>query len=464
MRIIRLFVLVGLLGVVFCTMQCCAAEFRGAWVTSWSRGFFTKEEIDATIADAKTSGLNALVVEVRKIGDAVYQSDLEPMDSQVAKDFDPLAYTIEKAHAEGIRVCAWLVVYRVWNGRRPVSDPKHVLMQHPDWRSVNYDGKDESSEGVYADPGIPEYREFFSKVCEDIVKRYAVDAIHFDYVRYPGKEWGYSDIALKHYYAETGAKQKPKMDDPKWLQWKRDQVTAMVKLVHDRVKAINPKVTIQASTIPWGNCPADFKDTSAYTQVCQDWRLWMEKGLIDENCPMVYAPESDPKGAARYRGWIEGCKRWSYGRSVYIGTSNRAPEDVLKQVEAVRKGGLPGFVLFSFNQRGSRTTNAAVLGKGLGPAPRLSVIQTIPSNIVAARKAFDAGIALAMQSKLTEAIVELTKATELDRGYAEAFFRVGRCYLRSKDSAKAREFFEKTLAIDPQYAGAKTELAKLKAI
>lgn len=461
MKTITLPILIFVLGVSLLATPSYAAEFRGAWVTSWSSGFYTKEEIDKTIADAKTAGLNALVVEVRKIGDAYYRNGLEPLGPQVPEGFDPLEYTVTKAHAEGMQVCAWLVVYRVWKGAKPPTDPKHVLLQHPDWRSVNYSGKNESSEGVYIDPGIPEYREHFAKVCEDIVKRYAVDAIHFDYIRYPGREWGYSEIALKRYYAATGAREKPKMDDPKWLQWKRDQVTALVKLVRDRVKAVNPDVAIQASTIPWGNCPADFKATSAYTTVCQDWRLWMEQGYIDHNCPMVYASESDPKGAARYRGWIEGCKRWSYGRPVYIGTSNRAPEDVIRQVEAVRKAGLPGFVLFSFNQSSSRPTRSAALGKAWYPAPKLPVVQATSSAIAAARKAFESGIKLAMSNKLSEAIVELTRATSLDPSYAEAFFRIGRCHLRSNDQAKAKEFFEKTLSIDSGHQGARAELIKM---
>lgn len=461
MKIVSLAVIVIILTVLLSSALMCAPEFRGVWVTSWGKGFLDKEQVDATIADAKAAGINALVVEVRKIGDACYKSDLEPTPAEVPKDFDPLAYTIEKAHAEGMQVCAWLVVYRVWAGKNPPTDPKHVLVRHPDWRSISSSGKDAAGDGVFADPGIREYQDFFADICEDIVMRYAVDAIHFDYVRYPGREWGYAPLALKRYYAETGAKQKPATDDPKWLQWRRDQVTALVRQVYKRVKAINPKVAIQASTIPWGNCPDDFKKTSAYGDVCQDWRLWMEQGIIDDNCPMVYASETDPKGAARYRGWIEGCKRWSYGRRVYMGTSNRAPESVLAQIEAVRKAGLPGFMLFSFNQRSTRPAAAAALGKAWAPAPKLSVVRAKGSDVLAARKLFDEGIKLARDNKLDQAIAELTKATELDPGNADAFFRIGRCHLRGNNSAKAREFFEKTLVVEPEHKDAKAELAKL---
>lgn len=377
MDIISLLVTVGL-----CGLALCAAEFRGAWVTAWTKGFYTKDEIDRTIAEAKTAGLNALIVEVRKVGDAYYQSDIEPVGPEVPEGFDPLAYTIEKAHAEDMQVCAWLVVYRVWKGSTPPSDSKHVLAAHPDWRSISYEGAAENEEGVYVDPGIPGYREHFANVCADIAKRYAVDAIHYDYVRYPEREWGYAPLALDCYYAETGETEKPEQDDPKWLQWKRDQVTALVTLVRERVKAANPNVKIQASTIVWGLCPEDFKDATPYMRVCQDWKLWMEQGLIDENCPMVYAREGEEFGAGYFRGWLEGVKRWSYGLPAYIGISStmNTAEQMLQQVDAARKAGLPGFLFFAFNDTPQRPAKAEALGKVLGPAPKLSVNRTTQSK------------------------------------------------------------------------------------
>lgn len=370
MDIVSLLVMAGL-----CGLALCAAEFRGAWVTSWSKGFYTKEEIDRTIADAKTAGLNALIVEVRKVGDAYYKSDLEPVGPEVPEGFDPLSYTIERAHADGMQVCAWLVVYRVWKHGDPPADSNHVLAAHPEWRSISYEGADHNEEGVYVDPGIPAYREHFADVCADIARRYAVDAIHYDYVRYPERDWGYAPIALDRYCAETGATGKPETDDPKWLQWKREQVTAMVALVRERVKAANPNVKIQASTIVWGQCPENFEDATPYMKVCQDWKLWTEQGLIDENCPMIYAREGEEWGAAYYRGWLEGVKKWSYGLPTYAGISStmNTAEQMLQQIDAARKAGLPGFLFFAFNERPERPAKAEAIGKVLGPAPRLDV-------------------------------------------------------------------------------------------
>ena len=57
-----------------------------------------------------------------------------------------------------------------------------------------------------------------------------IDGIHLDYIRYPSNKWGYSDIALARYRAQTGATGKPKPDNPQWMQWRRDQVLSLIHI------------------------------------------------------------------------------------------------------------------------------------------------------------------------------------------------------------------------------------------
>lgn len=358
------------------SVACAAAEVRGGWVTSWQEGFITPQEVDATVAAAKKAGLNALFIEVRKVADAYYDSKIEPRAPEIPAGFDPLAYTIQKAHAEGIQVHAWVVVYRAWSGAKTgPTDPNHIMRKHPDWVMVSDAGKNYSGEGMYLDPGVPEAREYIASVFEDIAKRYNIDGIQYDYVRYPGKNWGYSEAALKRYYAETGATQKPDKDDPKWAQWRRDQVTALVKLAHDKIKAANPKVQISASTICYGGSPTVWEKTTPYADVMQDWYLWMREGWIDINIPMNYRTEKRASQAKAFRQWIENSENWNGGRVVYQGIySDENPiADVLKQIEATRKAGQEGFVLFAFNASKRRAAMIEPLGAGLGPAPKLRV-------------------------------------------------------------------------------------------
>jgi len=370
-RVVLVIVLLAVLATA-----CGAAEVRGAWVTSWEPGFITPREVDATIAAAKKAGLNALFIEVRKFADAYYYSKIEPRDPDIPSGFDPLGYTIKKAHAEGMQVHAWVVVYRAWCGARSgPTDPNHIVNKHPDWVMLSNKGRNWAGEGIYLDPGVPDVRDYIASVFEDIVKRYNVDGIQYDYVRYPGRRWGYSEAALKHYYADTGATAPPASDDPKWAKWRRDQVTALVKLCHDKIKAAAPNVVISTSTICSGGISNEWEKSSPYSGVLQDWYKWMKEGLIDVNIPMNYRTESKATQAKQYRDWIAASEKWSGGRPVYQGIfadENTAP-DVLKQIDAQRKAGQEGFVLFSFNAGRRRDAMVDVLAAGLGPAPKLPV-------------------------------------------------------------------------------------------
>lgn len=372
----RKVLLVVVLMLAIATAACAGAEVRGAWVTSWQPGFETPQQVDATIASMKKAGLNALFIEVRKFADAYYDSKIEPKGPEVPAGFDPLAYTIKKAHPEGIQVHAWVVVYRAWSGGKAgPTDPNHIIKKHPDWVMISDTGKNWAGEGIFLDPGVPEARDYIVSVFEDIAKRYNVDGIQYDYVRYPGKNWGYSESALKRYYAETGATEKPSAGDPKWCQWRRDQVTSLVKLAHDKIKAVNPKCQISASTICYGGSPNDWEKTTPYASVMQDWYLWMRQGWIDINIPMNYHSEKNAKQAQLFRDWVANSEQWNGGRPVYQGIYSdiNAPDDVVKQIEATRKGGQEGFVLFAFNPNKHRDAMIDPLRAALGAAPRLRV-------------------------------------------------------------------------------------------
>lgn len=360
-----------LTAIVLAASSCCIAEeFRGAWVQAWSHGYYTAQEVDATIAAAKKAGINALFIQVRKNADSYYDSKLEPRASEVAADFDPLAYTIEKAHNKGIAVHAWVNAYRVWTSKDLPSDPKHIVNLHPDWINKDSAGNTRATEGTYFDPGVPAVRDYTAKVVLDIATRYNVDGIQWDYIRYPDRDWGYSDAALSRYYADTKTTAKPDPKDPKWLQWKRDQVTALVKMVYEQVHKVKPKLLISASTVVWGSCPKDFKDTESYAVVCQDWKSWVSDGILDANLPMAYKPESSPKSAKSFRDWLAGFAKWSGGKPTYVGIevhSNDCP-GMLAQIEAIRKAGLQGFVMFAFNQSRGRDAIVEALAGAAKPA------------------------------------------------------------------------------------------------
>lgn len=87
-------------------------EFRGVWVSSYGNNIDlgSPAAIDKLIADARAANLNALVVQVRKTGDAYYKSAYEPRADNLPKsDFDPLDYIIKKGMRRGWKYMLGLI-------------------------------------------------------------------------------------------------------------------------------------------------------------------------------------------------------------------------------------------------------------------------------------------------------------------------------------------------------------------
>src|SRR5690606_26791871 len=88
-----------------------SGEVRALWVVRTS--LVSPAAIDAMVDAARAGGFNTLLIQVRGRGDAYYLGGAEPraaaLEDQPAS-FDPLAHALDRAHAAGIRVHAWVNV------------------------------------------------------------------------------------------------------------------------------------------------------------------------------------------------------------------------------------------------------------------------------------------------------------------------------------------------------------------
>ncbi len=357
-----------------CAYSAVKPEFRGVQVHTWIPGMLSAQEIDDTIKWTKSCNMNVIMFQARKVGDAYYNSAYEPRAANIKgdKDFDPIGYAVKKSHENGIQVWAWVNVYRVWGGGK-APYPNHITNTHPEWLNKTIDGKSNSSgDGQFLDPGIPEVRDYTVKIIGDILSKYDVDGIMLDFVRYPGRDWGYSDIAVSRFnkaYNRTG---KPDPKDLTWARWRREQVTQMVRDIKKEIDRQKPYVTFSAATIPWGPCPTSWNKTDAYTATFQDWRLWMEQGLLDVNMPMNYKNPTRERDQAWYIDWLEGMKKWAYGRvalSTVMVMSDSALDGAVDQMKQSLDHGLPGAVAFAFSQRADADKLAAGLKAKVFPEP-----------------------------------------------------------------------------------------------
>ncbi len=325
-----------------------ADEFRALWADAYHRGLKSRQQIDEMVETAQAASLNALVVQVRRRGDTYYPSVLDPWAPDADPSFDALDYLIQRAHAAGIEVHAWATTLAIWNAGTTPADPSHVYNLHGPgasgrdyWLMTSSSGQEQDGEGgYYLDPGHPDAVDYTVAIYAELAANYDLDGLHLDRVRYAGQRWGYNPTALGRFQAQTGRSDVPEPFDPAWLQWRRDQVTALVRKIYLTVTALKPQLRISAATSVTGDPPDEsnpWEIREPYTDDLQDWRAWLEEGIVDLALPMIYRVEED--ASDDFDGWSTWSKDHQYGRGVVVGTgllANSLP-DSMNQWQRVRQ-------------------------------------------------------------------------------------------------------------------------------
>jgi len=304
------------------------------WVDAFNDGIKSRAQVEKLIADAHRGNLNALIVQVRKRGDAYFnRSSVEPraVDIKGSRGFDPLGYLIQLAHASRprIEVHAWLNTFFA-------GQESGVYRKHGDWVNLTNDG----ASGGYLDPAIPEVQTYTHKIFMNVALNYDVDGVHMDFVRYPGATWGYTAASLAQYKHETGASATPAPEDPRWQAWRRDRVTAFVRDLNHELKQDKPALKLSGALICFGGGPLDSSGwplTSAYSSVFQDWRSWLINGYLDFGVPMNYDSDWSTREKGWFGRWLAFEKDSGFANRVVIGVGAflNYPEDTLAQIRRV---------------------------------------------------------------------------------------------------------------------------------
>ncbi len=320
-----------------------AGQFRAYWVDAFGDGLLNEVQIDGVVAATKAANLNAIVAQVVRRGDCFCNRASVPRTEDPAlapTPFDPLQSLIDKAHAQGIEVHAWVIATAIWRGSMPPAAPTHVFNAHgpsasgtANWIMSREDGMQQLSTDWMLDPGHPDAAQYIANVATSIVQNYAVDGINLDRIRYPDgnygtnvPSWGYNPVAVARFQQATGRTDRPAPQDPQWTQWRRDQVTNIVRKVYVESYAIRPSVRVSADTITYGFGPQSlggWQNTRAYAEQLQDWDAWMREGILDLNIPMNYKrDQTSPSDQRRmYQEWSDFAKDEQYRRQSVVGAA-----------------------------------------------------------------------------------------------------------------------------------------------
>ncbi len=273
-------------------------EMRGMWVATvtnrdWpSRPGLSaarqRAELLAHLDAAVRNRLNTVIFQVRPTADALWPSPYEPWSQYLTgtqgahPGWDPLGTAVAEAHARGLELHAWFNPYRM----ALHTDPGRLTASHPARRNpgwtVPYGGK------LYYNPGLPEVRAFVREAMLDAVRRYPVDAVHFDDYFYPYPVAGQTFDDDLAYDTHGGG-------FPDRAAWRRDNVDRLVRETAAGIKEIRPGTRFGISPFGvWRNADVDERgsDTRAgvqtYDDLHADTRRWARENWIDYICPQLY--------------------------------------------------------------------------------------------------------------------------------------------------------------------------------
>jgi uncharacterized lipoprotein YddW (UPF0748 family) len=364
------------------TLPAGGGEMRGVWVVRTALA--SPESVDAVVDDSARAGLNALFVQVRGRGDALYRSAIAPR-SEVLRgqpaDFDPLAHVLSRARARGLQVHAWINVLLVGGFGVPLP-AGHVAAVHPDWLMVPRSAaaraletpppelaaliearRDPDAEGLYLSPSAPGAVTHLDAVVRELVGAYAVDGLHLDFIRYPARDYDYSRAALVAFRARRGRGwllEGPEADPVGWAADRAASVDALVERLARTARAARPSIVVSAAVVP---------DVIAMRDKGQAWLGWLRRGLVDAACAMAYTPDT-----ALFREQILALRERLGPQAALwagIGAYRLQQPGVVEKVLAARGAGASGIVLFSSDSLVNADLDR-LRDDAFGPAPRTS--------------------------------------------------------------------------------------------
>lgn len=328
-------------------------EGRGLWNHSGLGAY--PGDWERSIKELATAGINMILPNMAWAGVAHYNSSVLPQSDKFKQYGDQIAQCVEAAHKHNMEVHVWKIT---WNLE---GAPKEFV------EKLEKAGRTQVSENGdtinWLCPSHPENVQLELKSIIEIVQNYNVDGIHLDYIRYPGSHACFCQECKKRFTLATRQviKDFPASVSPKtgkyaqvYIDWRAQQITRLVRLIHKRAREIKPDIKI--STAVFGGYP------SCVTSIGQDWIAWAKAGYIDFVCPMNYTEDPKyftdllenqlalmPKDVAIYPGI-----------GATASNSLLTPDAVVGQIHLSRFLGASGWTIFDYSANISDTVLPAI--------------------------------------------------------------------------------------------------------
>lgn len=389
--------------------------FQSSWVATIQNLNFSQpgsqEEFQTNylnvLGDFKEWNMNAMIFQVRPLLDSWYQSEFNPWSEfltgtqGVNPGYDPLPWMIEETHKAGMEYHAWLNPYRVsntkfnnaglqnktgkteselaalaipdliklYNQAGILADNNYAVL-HPE-QVLMFDQK------LFLNPGIPEVREHVFNTVDELVRKYDIDAIHFDDYFYPYR------ITVDGENVFFGTKDEDKATFEKYgagftsiEEWRRHNINLLAEGVKATIDTANNELgkSVQFGISPFGiwehienderGSHTPLTSSQSYSgSIFADTYKWIKEETVDYMAPQIYW--SFDQAAAPYGDLTKWWNDVAEGThtQIYIGHANYKhvgnggwdaswlnPEEVPNQLKFnTAYPNIKGSALFSYN-------------------------------------------------------------------------------------------------------------------
>ena len=331
-------------------------EFRAVWCHN-AYGVKGRTWDDA-IANLKANGFTAIMPNMLWGGVAFYPSEVLPVAAGVADKGDQIAECLAACRKYGLQIHVWKVDWNLGH-EVPAAFVARLRAEHRLQQS------DTGEEEPWLCPSHPLNGQLEHDALVEVARKYPVDGIHFDYIRYPDGHHCFCpgcrtrfETSLGSTLAQWPADVRPKgVHHEEWIKFCQENINQVVRTTSEDVRKVRPGIKVSAAVFrQWD------QDSRV---VMQDWKLWCARGWLDFVCPMDYT-ESE----TGYAGWLRLQKTWAGpaglvpGIGISSSHSSLSPDATIRQIELTRAHGTGGFILFNYGEREAREMIPLL---GLGP-------------------------------------------------------------------------------------------------
>jgi len=322
-------------------------EIRAVWLTT-NFGLDWPQQVGGYAVDAeqqkhdlillldklKEANINVVFLQTRMRGDVIYQSAIEPWSKYVlpkgrsTPGYDPLEFAVNACHERGIECHAWIVTYpmgKVDNVQGHLSAKAKSLVRV-------------CQDEYILDPGEPETTEYLLSIVNELVQKYDIDGIHFDYIRYPDRVASFPDGATYRKYGNGKSLN----------EWRKENINQFVYQAYNNVKEMKPWVQVSSSVIGmYTKIPGKTQAYLTASEVCQDPADWLAKGKHDFIVPMMF--HSGDLFYPFVQDWLaRSNNRWVIpGLGAYkMESENWKPQTISEQVNYSRQNRTAGNAYF----------------------------------------------------------------------------------------------------------------------